>query len=54
METYNFSWKQLGDIQEGRPNLGNKTDVSVYRLMQFTMRARKQQHVCARDIFDQH
>ena len=39
MENYNFSWSQLGDIAGGRPNLGNKTSVSVYRLMQFTMRA---------------
>lgn len=39
MEEYNFSWSQLGDIEEGRPNLGNKTSVAVYRLMQYTMRA---------------
>jgi len=39
MENYNFSWSQLGDVDEGRPNLGNKTPVTVYRLMQFTMRA---------------
>ncbi|MDR2627283.1 MAG: 4-vinyl reductase [Dysgonamonadaceae bacterium] len=36
---YNFSWDQLGDIEEGRPNLGSKTSVAVYRLMQYTMRA---------------
>lgn len=39
MEQYNFSWDQLGDITEGRPNLGSKTSVAVYRLMQYTMRA---------------
>jgi predicted hydrocarbon binding protein len=39
MENYNFSWEQLGDIQEGRPNLGPQTSVAVYRLMQYTMRA---------------
>ena len=39
MENYNFSWDQLGDINEGRPNLGNKTSVIVYRLMQYTLRA---------------
>lgn len=39
MEEYNFSWSQLGDIAEGRPNLGSKTNVAVYRLMQYTMRA---------------
>lgn len=39
MEQYNFSWDQLGNIAEGRPNLGSKTSVAVYRLMQYTMRA---------------
>lgn len=39
MEGYNFSWDQLGDIREGRPNLGNTTNVAVYRLMQYTLRA---------------
>ena len=38
-QDYNFSWDQLGDIEEGRPNLGSKTTVAVYRLMQYTMRA---------------
>ncbi|MDR0972362.1 MAG: 4-vinyl reductase [Prevotellaceae bacterium] len=38
-QTYNFAWDQLGDIEEGRPNLGNRTSVAVYRLMQYTMRA---------------
>jgi predicted hydrocarbon binding protein len=33
-----FDWTMLGDIDEGRPNLGPTTDVSVYRLMQFTLR----------------
>ncbi len=36
--TYRFQWKDLGDIQEGRPNLGGQTSVAVYRLMQYTMR----------------
>jgi len=39
MENYNFTWSHLGDIEEGRPNLGNTTSVAVYRLMQYTMRA---------------
>lgn len=39
MDTYNFSWDQLGDVALGRPNLGNTTYVAVYRLMQYTMRA---------------
>ncbi len=33
-----FEWTMLGNIVEGRPNLGATTDVSVYRLMQFTLR----------------
>ena len=33
-----FEWCMLGDLQEGRPNLGPMTHVAVYRLMQFTLR----------------
>lgn len=33
-----FDWSMLGDISEGRPNLGTMTHVAVYRLMQFTLR----------------
>ena len=33
-----FNWAMLGDISEGRPNLGSTMDVTVYRLMQFTLR----------------
>ena len=33
-----FDWNMIGDIVEGRPNLGTTMDVSVYRLMQFTLR----------------
>lgn len=35
---YKFSWDHIGDIEKGRPNLGNKTRVEVYRLMQFTLK----------------
>lgn len=35
---YKFQWKDLGDIEQGRPNLGPTTSVSVYRLMQYTLR----------------
>ncbi len=35
---YRFEWKDLGDIQVGRPSLGLKTNVAVYRLMQFSLR----------------
>lgn len=33
-----FEWSMIGDIGEGRPNLGSTMDVAVYRLMQFTLR----------------
>lgn len=33
-----FNWGMLGDVAEGRPNLGANMEVSVYRLMQFTLR----------------
>jgi predicted hydrocarbon binding protein len=33
-----FDWNMIGDIGVGRPNLGQSTDVTVYRLMQFTLR----------------
>lgn len=35
---YAFSWDLLGDIEKGRPNLGNNTRLEIYRLMQFTFR----------------
>jgi uncharacterized protein len=35
---YAFSWELLGDIELGRPNLGNMTRLEVYRLMQFSFR----------------
>ena len=33
-----FDWRMIGNVGEGRPNLGNTMNVSVYRLMQFTLR----------------
>ncbi|MCP4690210.1 MAG: 4-vinyl reductase [Desulfobacterales bacterium] len=33
-----FEWTMIGDIGAGRPNLGQTTNVAVYRLMQFTLR----------------
>jgi predicted hydrocarbon binding protein len=32
-----FKWENLGDIKEGRGDLGEEMPVAVYRLMQFTM-----------------
>ena len=40
---YVFSWDLLGDLELGRPNLGNTTRLEVYRLMQF----------CFRDVLEQ-
>ena len=33
-----FSWEDIGDIQQGRPNLGPMVPVTAYRLLQYTMR----------------
>jgi len=33
-----FDWSMLGNLAEGRPNLGDSMNVAVYRLMQFTLR----------------
>ena len=33
-----FDWSMLGNLNEGRPNLGDSMNVAVYRLMQFTLR----------------
>ncbi|MBC3889531.1 4-vinyl reductase [Acetobacterium paludosum] len=42
---YEFSWDLLGDIEAGRPNMGNTTRVEIYRLMQFTFRDIIEKHV---------
>ena len=41
---YKFSWNLIGDIANGRPNLGNLVRLEVYRLMQFTFRDVIEQH----------
>lgn len=38
-DNYSFKWADIGDINLGRPNLGNTTNVAVYRLMQYAMRS---------------
>ena len=35
---WRFDWSDLGDITEGRPNLGPDCPVLVYRLFEFTLR----------------
>ncbi len=42
---YKFHWDLIGDIKDGRPNLGNTTRVEVYRLMQFAFRDVMEQHM---------
>lgn len=42
---YKFSWDMLGNIAEGRPNLGPNTRLEVYRLMQYAFRDVIEQHV---------
>lgn len=38
MRKYQFNWDLIGNVEEGRPNLGPKVNVEFYRLMQFTLR----------------
>ncbi len=38
LENSEFTWEAIGDIEAGRPNLGDTMPVSVYRLFQFAMR----------------
>lgn len=35
---HKFSWESIGNIEEGRQNLGETMPVFVYRLLQFTMK----------------
>ncbi|MDR3597395.1 4-vinyl reductase [Clostridium sp.] len=42
---YTFSWNLIGDIEDGRVNLGSQTSVEAYRLMQFTFRDVIEQYV---------
>jgi len=35
---YEFTWDIIGDINAGRPNLGNLVDITLYRLLQYTFR----------------
>lgn len=37
-DTNKFSWRDLGDTKEGRPNLGQLCTVLGYRLLQYTLR----------------
>lgn len=37
-EVYDFSWDDIGDLEQGRPNLGSTTSVVCYRLLEFTFK----------------
>ncbi|MBN1633172.1 MAG: 4-vinyl reductase [Ignavibacteria bacterium] len=37
-ETKQFSWEDLGNIQIGRPNLGNNVPVEIFRLYLYSIR----------------
>lgn len=37
-EEQKFSWTSIGDVKEGRKNLGEEMPVFIYRLFQFTMK----------------
>jgi predicted hydrocarbon binding protein len=38
LRAYEFNWDIIGDIQEGRPNLGDQVNIVLYRMMQYTFR----------------
>jgi predicted hydrocarbon binding protein len=38
MKAYDFRWSDLGNLDQGRPNLGKEAPVIMYRLMQFTFK----------------
>lgn len=37
-DQYRFAWKDMGNIETGRPNLGLEVPVLAYRLLQYTWR----------------
>ena len=45
---FKFEWSQLGNIEQGRPNMGPNTSVAIYRLMQFTLRDSAIKHTDAK------
>ena len=38
MRKYRFEWNLLGNLKEGRPNLGKTVDLEMYRLLLYTLR----------------
>ena len=35
---YEFRWDIIGNLEEGRPNLGDQVNLTLYRLLQYTFR----------------
>jgi predicted hydrocarbon binding protein len=42
---YRFSWELLGNVELGRPNLGQHARIEMYRLMQYSFRDVLEQHL---------
>jgi predicted hydrocarbon binding protein len=45
LRKYRFDWKLIGDIHDGRPNLGGAVEVEMYRLLQYTLRDVLEEHL---------
>ncbi len=46
---YRFFWNLLGNVEMGRPNLGQYARIEMYRLMQYSFRDVLEQHLGADD-----
>ncbi len=46
---YRFTWDLVGDIKEGRPNLGPNLRIELYRMMQFSIRDVMEQRIGSED-----
>lgn len=43
-DKFKFTWDLIGNIQEGRPNLGPLVPIEVYRIMQYCIRETVEEH----------
>lgn len=53
-EESNFSWNMIGNIAEGRKNLGEEMPVMMYRLFQYSLRSELSRRLggeMARELF---
>lgn len=44
-EKFTFTWDLIGDITEGRPNLGPLVPIEIYRIMQYCFREMIEEHL---------